>query len=231
MILNRIKRFPGLAASAALLAGAAAGCGATAGSSSTGAPVSYAPAAYGVSSGHGFDCYYIESAAEVTALINAHHCPPGSTATPMPLTWEETYWSYYDSDAYYGTYMPAYERTMFVTSYSVTFARKYSTTIKLDASKGTYLSSSGKKVSGPSVAKLKFTAGAGKSGSVTTVHGGGSLRGAKACSLPMTVLSDKSGSGSSSSHGGGSLRSGTSGSKTSTGSKSKTTGTGAHGSC
>lgn len=218
-----------VAAAAITLAAAlgASGCGSLGASGST-AAVTYAPAAYGVQARSQFDCYYIETTSEVTDLINAGLCPAGSIPTPMPLSWQETYWDYYQSPSYYDTYMPVSYRSTYTKVYVVKFSTKYKSQITTDASKGTYKSSTGKKVTGTSASKLKFTtSGTGSTGSSRSVHGGGSARGASSCSLAMTVIVDKG--GSSTSHGGGSARSGTStGSKT--GSKTSS-GSGAHGSC
>lgn len=213
-----------LGRSAAALAVAGAALAASAcGSTGSAAAVSYAPAAYGVSVGHNFDCYYIESPAEVADLISAGLCPHGSVATPMPVTWEETYWSYYSSPAYYNVYMPANYRRTYTSVYVIHFKTTYSKQITADASHGTYKSSTGKTVTGNSAAKLTFGSGTSKT---TTVRGGGAGRAAGSCSLPMNVLADKG--STTTSRGGGSGRSGTSsGTKTTTKTGSSTT----HGGC
>jgi len=183
-----------------------AGCGLSSGGSAT-----YTPAAYYQTIGGVAECYYVQTPLEVTDLIQAGLCPAHSVAVRMPLSWEEEYWAYYSSPAYYDTYMPTSYRSRYTSVTVISFSKTYSKQISSAETKATYKSSSGGTVKG-TTSKLKFGSGSGSS----TVHGGGSGRGAAACSFGMTTLQDKSGT-SSSSHGGGSGRSGTSsGSKTTT---------------
>lgn len=213
-----------LAAGAAgvLLLAALGGCG------SSGSDVTYRPAAYGESIGGVYRCYYVDDPSEVVSLIAAGLCPASSVAYPMPLGWEETYWGYYSSPAYYNTYIPVARRSHYSSVTVVAFATKYKTQISSLSSKGEYEGSDGKKVSGSS--KLKYS---GSGSGTGAVHGGGGARG---CAFGMTEIQDKGGSGS---HGGGSSRSGSgsksgSGSSGKTGSGSKTgthTGSGSNGGC
>lgn len=147
-------------------------------------------------------------------------CPASSVAYPMPLGWEETYWGYYSSPAYYNTYIPASRRSHYSSVTVVAFASKYKTRISSLSSKGGYEGSDGKTVSGGS--KLKYS---GSGSGTGAVHGGGGARG---CASGMTEIQDKGGSGS---HGGGSSR-GCSGSKSGSGAKTGThSGSGSNGGC
>ena len=184
--------------------------------------VVYRPAAYGQSVNGVFRCYYVDDASEVTSLIAGGLCPAGSVAYPMPLSWQETYWGYYSSPAYYNAYIPVARRTHYTSVTVVTFASKYKSQISDLSSKGEYEGSDGKKVTGGS--KLKYS---GSGSGTGAVHGGGGARG---CSVGMSEFQDK-GSGS---HGGGSAHSGSgshSGSESKSGSGSHKSGTGSNGDC
>lgn len=204
IIRRALRPLLALAASA-LIAATLTACG-----SSGSGDVTYAPAAYGQQVGSVYDCYYADDPGEVTALIAAGLCPHGSIATAMPLYWEEEYWAYYSSPAYYGTYMPARYRSHYTSVTIVHFSSTYKTQIAAASSKAVYKSSSGQRVTGTS--KVKFGTGTSQS-----VHGGGTRGG---CAESLTVVQLRSGSsGSSVSHGGG-TRSGTSsGSKSGSGSR------------
>lgn len=220
--LSKAKRIGILAAVFALLTAlTASGCS----SSGGGGDDVAAPAAYGRQVGGTYHCYvvndgYNDAQAQLAALVHAGHCPPTAVAYPMPLDWEETYWAYYSSPAYYAVYIPAPYRTHYTSVTVVSFSRTYSRQITLAESGARYKTSSGRIVTGTS--KVKFSSGNG----VSAGHGGGSGR--SGCSLNMTVVQDRGGSGGGG-HGGGSGRGGTSGSssgksgtsgKTSTGGKS-----------
>jgi hypothetical protein len=206
------KLIKALAAAGAVTIGlvCATACGST--TSGLAATTTYAPAAYG----QGNECYYISTPAEVTALIAAGLCPRGSVATPMPLSWEETYWAYYSSPAYYDTYVPSASRTVY-THDKTTFGKTYRTAITSLASHATYKSSSGTTVHGYKTSTVHF--GSGTSfGSSGQKYGSGSLRtGTSKTSTSKTGTSVRTGGGSySHGYGSGSLRSGSSGSSSHT---------------
>jgi hypothetical protein len=188
-------------AAAALTAVSVAGC------SSAPAPLTYAPAAYGVP-GH---CYYADSPAEAVALQAAGLCPRSWAATLMPAPWQEEYYSYYDSPAYYDTYVPARVRTVYVQR-EATFGKSNQAAIKTRSKTATYRTSSGKTVKGTQLTgKVKY--GSGTSfGSSGQKYGGGSLRSGTSKSGTSGSVSSKSGSTGSGSSRSGSLRSGSSGS-------------------
>lgn len=169
-----------------------AGCG----SLGSGQAVTYAPAAYGANG----QCYYVSSPAEAVALQQAGLCPRSWIPAPMPLSWEEEYYDYYDSPAYYGTYVPAGYRTVYV-SRERSFGTRYRTTIVTLSRSATYRSSSGGTVKGSTVTgKTRFGSGCSFS-CAGTKYGSGSLRSG----------SSKTGTSSGSRSGGsrsGSLRSG-----------------------
>ena len=98
-----MRKIIAIGALAASLVGGAAlpGCGAS-------QPVTYAPAAYGISG----QCYYAQDPAEAVALENAGLCPRSWVPTLMPLAWHEMYYGYYDSPVYYSRYVPASRRTV-----------------------------------------------------------------------------------------------------------------------
>jgi hypothetical protein len=199
----KIKKAVTAATVSAITAAAVAGC-----SSSAPVPVTYAPAAYGVP-GH---CYYADSAAEAIALQAAGLCPRGWVPTLMPLAWHEEYYSYYDSPAYYDTYVPARVRTVYVRT-ETTFGHANRTAITTRSRQATYKSSSGTIVKGTSVtSKTKF--GSGKSfGTSGQKYGSGSLRSGSSKSGTSKSGSSGSGSSRSGSSRSGSLRSGSSGSR------------------
>ena len=199
----KLKRALTAAAVAALAAAGVAGCG-----SVPSAPITYAPAAYGVP-GH---CYYVNSAAEAIALQAAGLCPRSWVPTLMPVAWDEEYYSYYDSSAYYDTYVPVKARTVYVRT-ETTFGSRNRAAIATRSKTATYRSSAGKIVKGTQVtAKTKF--GSGKSfGAAGQKYGGGSLRsgssaGSKSGSSKTGSVSSGSGSSRSSSSRSGSLRGG-----------------------
>ncbi len=180
-------------------AAAVTGCSAATG------PVTYAPVAYGIS-GH---CYYVNDPAEAVALEAAGLCPRSWAATPMPVAWEEEYYSYYDSPAYYDTYVPARVRTVYVQR-AATFGSRNHAAIVTRSKTATYRSSAGGTVKGTQVtSKTKF--GSGKSfGASGQKYGGGSMRsGSSAGSKAGTSKTGSAGSVSrSSSSRSGSMRSG-----------------------
>lgn len=187
---------------AALIAGLFIAVAALAGCSHS-APVSYAPAAYGQQVGSTYQCFYVYGNAEVNSLIAHGYCPAGSVATRMPDAYLNTYFSYYDSPAYYDVFIPSPVRTVYISTYH-TYYMQHTAVINTASKSATWKGSNGKTVSGTKVntAKMKFSTGSGSTGKV----GGGSLR-----------------SGSTGgSTGGSSGGSGSGGSKTGTTVKSKT---------
>jgi len=190
---------------AALIAGLFIAVAALAGlSGCSHTPVSYAPAAYGVQAGSVYDCYYVYGNAEVNTLIARGYCPAGSVATHMPDSYLDTYFSYYDSPAYYDTFVPSPVRTVYISTYH-TYYVQHTAVINTASKSATWKSSSGKTVSGSKVntAKMKFSTGSGS----TSKMGGGSLR-----SGSSGGSSGGSGSGSGGSKSGNTVKSKTGGS-------------------
>lgn len=148
---------------AVALAGVLSGC--------NGGAVTMQPAAYGqVVNGQG-RCYYVVDSYEAQQLLAAGLCPAGWVPYQAPLSWEETYFAYYDSPAYYNRYVLPAHQTMFVAT-ETTFQKTYAVQISTAAKTATYRGSNGKTVVGPSTAKLKFSSGSGSKG----LMNGGSLR-------------------------------------------------------
>lgn len=178
------------------------------------APVSYAPAAYGQQVGSVYECYYVYGNAEVDALIAHGYCPAGSVATRMPDTYLDTYFSYYDSPAYYDVFVPSPVRTVYVSTYH-TYYVQHTAVINASSKSATWKGSNGKTVSGAKVntAKMKFSTGSGSTGKIgggslrAGTSGGGSAGGSgsgSGGSKSSSTVKSKTGSGSV---GGGSLRS------------------------
>lgn len=186
---------------ALLLVGALTAIAALTGCSS--APVSYAPDAYGVQVGGVYDCYYVNNAAEVQTLMANGLCPAGSVAYRMPESFLNEYFSYYDSPAYYNTYVPVAYRTSYESTYHVYYVQ-HTTVINAASKSATWKGSNGKTVSGSKVntAKMKFSTG---SGSKSTV-GGGSLRGGSTKASSGTGKTKTSGTVKTKTGSGGSLR-------------------------
>ncbi|MBS2550007.1 hypothetical protein KGQ19_24385 [Catenulispora sp. NL8] len=137
-------------------------------------PVSYAPAAYGMQVGSVYECYYVDNPAEVQTLIARGLCPVGSVPTRMPQSWLNQYFAYYDSPAYYNTYVPVSYRGNYIGTYH-SYYLVHTNDIRAAAAAATWKGSNGKTVSGTQVdtAKMKFSTGSGSNSSM----GGGSLRG------------------------------------------------------
>ena len=154
-----MRKIIAIGALAASLVGGAAlpGCGAS-------QPVTYAPAAYGISG----QCYYAQDPAEAVALENAGLCPRSWVPTLMPLAWHEMYYGYYDSPVYYSRYVPASRRTVYV-SRQRSFGSTYKSRITTLSRTATYRGSNGGTVKGTKVGKAQFG-----SGTAGTSLGGGS---------------------------------------------------------
>jgi hypothetical protein len=170
----------------------------------SGQPVTYAPAAYGANG----QCYYVDSPAEAIALERAGLCPPSWHPAPMPVSWLEEYYPYYDSPAYYDTYVPARVRTVYVTRQR-SFGASHRSAITTLTRKATYRGSNGSTVRGTKLGgKTRF--GSGTSfGSTGRKYGGGSARTGTSNRTSRTGTSSGSRSSSrSGSFGGGSARSG-----------------------
>jgi len=164
--LNLKSRLAALTTATAMAAAilATGGCG-------TAQPLTYAPAAYGQNG----QCYYLNSPAEVTALENAGLCPRSWVPAPMPLSWEEEYYDYYDSPVYYDTYVPVRYRTVYVTRVT-TFGRTYRSQISTLSKSATYRTSSGGTVKGTGITgKTRFGSGCSFS-CAGSKYGSGSLR-------------------------------------------------------
>lgn len=134
-----LKKTVGALALAGAL-GAAASC-------STGAGY-YAPAAYYQTVDGVYECYYVSQMSEAYALENAGLCPTYAIPAPMPISWEEMYWDYYSSPAYYNTYIPASYRRTYVNVTCVHFHQTYSSQITKLSKTAVYKSSSGGTVRG-----------------------------------------------------------------------------------
>lgn len=164
--MNLIRRVALAVVGTAILATMAA-CDPSAGSAT------YTPAAYYQTIGGVNECYYADDPGEVTDLIQAGLCPANSVATIMPLAWEEEYWDYYSSPAYYDTYMPVRYRSRYTSVTIVHFSRTYSKQISTMSSKAVYKSSAGGTVSGSKVNTKYFGSGS----RATKTYGGGSRSG------------------------------------------------------
>jgi len=120
-----------------------------------------------------YDCYYTTTTQEAYNLIAAGLCPAGAIPTPMPLSWEQMYWSYWSSPAYYNTYLPASYRSTYTHVTIVHFSTAYRTQIKDASAKAVYKSSAGGTVTGSKVNTAQFGGGS----RTTKSYGGGSRSG------------------------------------------------------
>lgn len=172
-------------------------------------PVSYTPAAYGQNG----VCYYVNTPAEVTALQAAGLCPRSWVAGPMPMSWLDMYYPYYDSGAYYNLYVPARLRATYIHT-EHTYYVTHSSAIRSASSKAVYKSSSGGTVRGSTIIKSKSITGSGSAGtsfgsgkrsSTTTTNSGGNYGGGKRSSTISGTSGQRSSgfSGGSRSFGGG----------------------------
>jgi len=188
---------------ASLLAGTAAGATACSRSAPAASAAYAVPAAYGQQVGGEFDCYFVDDIYEVAALKAAGLCPQNAVAVVMPISWQETYWAYYSSPAYYNVYIGPTYRTHYTSVYIGTFSTRYKTQIVHAESTARYKTSSGTVVTGTS--KVKFDSGS----SATVGHGGGSARTTtvRPCAEDMTTIQLKGSGPSSPGHGGGTARS------------------------
>lgn len=150
MNLQRISA----AAAGLVLAASAVACGSIFSSDDDGAPLSYAPPAYYQVVNNVEECYYISSMSEAYALENAGLCPRYAIPTQMPLSWEETWWDYWSSPAYYNTYVPASYRKTYVSVTCVHFHQTYSTQITKLSKSAVYKASNGTTVRGTTVTKI-----------------------------------------------------------------------------
>lgn len=132
---------------AGLVLAAAAGCSSSLFQDDS-TPVVYTPAAYYQTVNNVYECYYINSMDEAYALENAGLCPMYAIPTLMPISWEEMYFSYYSSPAYYNTYVPLAYRRTYVNVTCVHFHQTYSSQITRLSARAVYHSSGGGTVRG-----------------------------------------------------------------------------------
>lgn len=144
---------------------------AVAGCSSPRPPVTYAPVAYGEVVGGQGRCYYVQDPAEVAALQQAGLCPATWLAYQAPPVWEATYWDWYSSPSYYGTYVPITRRATYTSVTVVSFQSTHTADISRLSKTATYKGSDGKTATA-TTAKAKFSSGSGSNSG----QGGGSLR-------------------------------------------------------
>lgn len=163
--MKNIYKSAVMAAGAVLLTAGAAGCNLDDGSDAV-----YTPAAYYQTVGGVNDCYYVSTPAEAVDLMSQGLCPAHSVPTLMPVYWEEEYYSYYSSPAYYDTYVPASYRSRYTSVTITMFKTKYSKQISTASSKAVYKSSTGGTVTGNKVATKSFGSGS----RTTKSYGGGS---------------------------------------------------------
>lgn len=180
-----------------LLAALATLCGC--GSISGGDDPTYTPAAYYQAVNNVYECYYLTSTQEAYNLMAAGLCPQGSMPTPMPMSWEEEYWDYWSSPAYYNTYIPTTYRSHYtsVTIVTLNHSSSFQRNVSTLSSKALYKSSAGGTVSGSKVSTTSFGGGSRTAKS----YGGGSRSNSNSSS-------SGSRSGYSSSYGGGSRSAG-----------------------
>lgn len=104
-----------------------------------GHPTTYTPAAYGQ---NGY-CYYINSPAEALALQSSGLCPHSWAPLLAPLAWQQMYYPYYSSPAYYNHYVPVGVRTVYI-SHERSFGSTYRSQIATASKSASYRGSNGK---------------------------------------------------------------------------------------
>lgn len=127
-----MKKFIVAAVAAALTMVGLGSCGSS-------QPTAYAPAAYGQ---NGY-CYYINSPAEAVALQASGLCPHSWVPLLAPLMWQQMYYPYYSSPAYYNHYVPVSVRTVYV-SHERSFGSTYRSRISTLSKTASYRGSNGK---------------------------------------------------------------------------------------
>lgn len=172
----------------AVLAASLFGTVLTACGSDDGSDPSYTPAAYYQTVGNVYECYYADDMQEAYNLIAAGLCPAGSIPTAMPLSWEQEYWPYYSSPAYYNTYMPAAYRSRYTHITIVHFSTTYRTQIKTASARAVYKSSTGGTVTGSKVNTTQFGSGSRTAKS----YGGGSRSGGSSSSFKSSYSGSRS---------------------------------------
>lgn len=130
------------------------------------------PAAYYQTVNGQNDCYYVTSPVEAQTLVQDGLCPANSVPYQMPVYWEEEYYPYYSSPAYYNTYVPASSRSIYVKYTIVSFKTKYSAGITKYSSKAVYKSSSSG--TGSTYKSTTKSYGGGNRNSGSSGYGGGS---------------------------------------------------------
>lgn len=110
----------------------ASGCGA-----SNPAPLNSSMTAWGVQAGAVYDCYYVYTPLEVNNLIAQGRCPVNSIPVRAPESWLNLHFGYYDSPAYYNTYVPVSSRAYYQATWGGTKSSYYKshTTVIINTNK------------------------------------------------------------------------------------------------
>lgn len=130
--------------------------------------VAYRPIAYGQNN----QCYYVSDPAEAQLLMDQGLCQRSWVPTVMPIVWHQMYYPYYSSPAYYGAYVPAAARTVYIER-ERSWGTQNKTAINREAKKATYQGSNGKTVTANKIGVAKYGAG-NRFGPTGTKFGGGS---------------------------------------------------------
>jgi hypothetical protein len=94
-------------------------------------------------------CYYVRSPSEAAELKRARDCPTFSTPARMPKAWLISYFPFYNSRYYTGTFVPSHERSSY-RAFMDSFDARYSDRIGRDAPYATYIDSKGDEINGRS---------------------------------------------------------------------------------
>lgn len=158
------RRSTALSVSAALFTTATLATLAACGTTHRHVVVTSQPAAYSMNAyGQNGQCYYIDDPAEATALIAAGLCQPSWRPYPMPLSWHEEYLDYYNSPAYYNTYVPVSYRSGWANQWgpNSSWYRQNKTTIIVVQKNAVYKDPSGKPIAATAIPSSKMSFGAG----------------------------------------------------------------------
>ncbi len=94
-------------------------------------------------------CYYVRSPSEAAELTRAGDCPTFSTPARMPAAWLISYFPFYNSRYYTGTFVPSHDRYSY-RAFMDSFDARYSDRIGRDAPYATYIDSKGDEINGRS---------------------------------------------------------------------------------
>ncbi len=94
-------------------------------------------------------CYYVRSPSEAAGLKKAGDCPAFTTPARMPPSWLISYFPFYNSRYYTGTFVASHDQPSF-RAYMDSFGARHSGKIGRDAPLATYIDGKGDEIIGRS---------------------------------------------------------------------------------